>query len=156
MIEVAKDPKINLMAGSSCWQIPYEGVPKSVDFIQTFRRKYLSARQDLMDEKTDFNIYLPGGFGTNLEAALTFVKRSLTINANQAQTFIGNYWDPFIAWINHIVDHDKGRRDVLKWVYHIKSDKPLGQELFNDIYLKTMNILQQHYQVTSMRMQIST
>lgn len=115
MHKTAKE--LGLLYGASVWEIPYEPYMGGADFINSFHRKGLLLRQDVMDEVAEANIYFTGGVGTNLEVMVTTVKKALKINPFQPQIFVGEYWDKFRDWTEFMVSEGRASSFLLNSTY---------------------------------------
>jgi hypothetical protein len=78
---------LGMLCGAVYWKIPGVDIYKNVDFAAYLGRDDLLERQEILSETTEADIYFKGGVGTNLENAITFVKKKLGIGHYKPQIF---------------------------------------------------------------------
>ena len=91
-----------MLCGAVYWKIPGMGINTDVDFAMYLGRDFLLERQELLSDATEADIYFKGGVGTNLESAITFVKKKLGIGHYKPQIFVGEFYKPLQDWLFHI------------------------------------------------------
>jgi len=89
----------------------------------------LLERQEILSETTEADIYFKGGVGTNLENAITFVKKKLGIGHYKPQIFIGEFYKPFQDWLNHLASEGMVDPTVFENCYFIKH----GSQVFETL-----------------------
>jgi len=94
---------MGLLSGAVYWKIPGVDIYPHVDFAAYLSRNDLLERQEILSETTEADIYFKGGVGTNLENAITFVKKKLGIGHYKPQIFVGRFYKPLQDWLNHLV-----------------------------------------------------
>lgn len=101
----------------------------------------MHVRKQMMAERADAFVILPGGIGTLDEAfeILTWkylgIHSKLVIIAN-----IDGYWDPFLSLMNHMQDHGFVREDHMRTFVEVKSI----EDLMN--ILKTSSVSEERLQ----------
>ena len=66
---------------------------------------------------------------TNLENAITFVKKKLGIGHYKPQIFVGEFYKPLQAWLNHLTSEGMADPKVFESCYFIKH----GSEVFDTL-----------------------
>ena len=66
---------LGMLSGAVYWKIPGVDIYPHVDFAAYLGRNDLLERQEILSNATEADIYFKGGVGTNLENAITFVKK---------------------------------------------------------------------------------
>jgi predicted Rossmann-fold nucleotide-binding protein len=117
---------LGMLSGAVYWKIPGVEIYPHVDFAAYLARNDLLERQEILSETTEADIYFKGGVGTNLENAITFVKKKLGIGHYKPQIFVGSFYKPLQAWLNHLAREGMADPKVFENCYFIKH----GAEIF--------------------------
>ncbi len=125
--ETAAD--LGMLCGAVYWKIPGVKIHPHVDFAAYLGRSDLLERQEILSETTEADIYFRGGVGTNLESAITFVKKKLGIGHYKPQIFVGEFYDPLRNLLNHLVAEKMADPVVLENCYFINR----GDEIFDTL-----------------------
>ena len=118
-----------MLCGAVYWKIPGMGINTDVDFAMYLGRDYLLERQEMLSDTTEADIYFKGGVGTNLENAITFVKKKLGIGHYKPQIFVGEFYNPLKDWLFHIASEQMVDSKILENCYFIKH----GAEVFDTL-----------------------
>ncbi len=118
-----------MLCGAVYWKIPGMGINTDVDFAMYLGRDFLLERQEMLSDTTEADIYFKGGVGTNLEAAITFVKKKLGIGHYKPQIFVGDFYKPLQDWLFHIACEEMVDPKVFENCYFIKH----GAEIFDTL-----------------------
>ena len=86
-------------------------------------------RQEILSETTEADIYFKGGVGTNLENAITFVKKKLGIGYYKPQIFVGKFYKPLQDLLTHLTSEGMVDLGVFKNCYFIEH----GAEIFETL-----------------------
>jgi predicted Rossmann-fold nucleotide-binding protein len=89
----------------------------------------LLERQEILSETTEADIYVKGGVGTNLENAITFVKKKLGIGHYKPQIFVGEFYKPLQDWLDHLASEKMVDPSVFESCYFIKH----GADIFDTL-----------------------
>ena len=108
-----------MLSGAVYWKIPGVDIYPHVDFAAYLGRNDLLERQELLSYATEADIYFRGGVGTNLENAITFVKKKLGIGHYKPQIFVGRFYKPLRVWLNHLVSEGMADARVFENCYFI-------------------------------------
>ncbi len=100
-----------------------------MDFAAHLGRNDLLERQEILSETTEADIYFKGGVGTNLENAITFVKKKLGIGYYKPQIFMGEFYKPLQDLLTHLTSEGMVDPSVFKNCYFIKH----GAEIFETL-----------------------
>ena len=117
---------LGMLSGAVYWKIPGVDIHPHVDFAVYLARNDLLERQEILSETTEADIYFKGGVGTNLENAITFVKKKLGIGHYKPQIFVGKFYKPLQNWLNHLASEGMVDPKVFESCYFIKH----GSEIF--------------------------
>jgi predicted Rossmann-fold nucleotide-binding protein len=117
---------LGMLTGAVYWKIPGVDVYPDVDFAAYLGRNDLLERQEIISETTEADIYFKGGVGTNLENAITFVKKKLGIGYYKPQIFVGGFYNPLKNWLDHLVSEGTVDPRVFNSCYFIQH----GEEIF--------------------------
>lgn len=117
---------LGLLCGAVYWKIPGVDIFTQVDFAAHLGRNDLLERQEILSETTEADIYFKGGVGTNLENAITFVKKKLGIGYYKPQIFVGEFYKPLQDLLTHLTSEGMVDPSVFKNCYFIKH----GAEIF--------------------------
>ena len=120
---------LGMLCGAVYWKIPGVDIDPHVDFAAYLARNDLLERQEILSETTEADIYFKGGVGTNLENAITFVKKKLGIGHYKPQIFVGEFYKPLQDWINHLMSEGMVDPNVFESCYFIKH----GTEIFETL-----------------------
>jgi predicted Rossmann-fold nucleotide-binding protein len=120
---------LGLLCGAVYWKIPGVDIFTHVDFAAHLGRNDLLERQEILSETTEADIYFKGGVGTNLENAITFVKKKLGIGYYKPQIFVGEFYKPLQDLLNHLASEGMVDPGVFKNCYFIKH----GAEIFETL-----------------------
>jgi len=120
---------LGMLSGAVYWKIPGVDIDPSVDFAAYLARNDLLERQEILSETTEADIYVKGGVGTNLENAITFVKKKLGIGHYKPQIFMGEFYRPLQDWLNHLASEGMVDPKVFESCYFIKH----GGEIFETL-----------------------
>ncbi len=117
---------IGILSGAVYWKIPGVDIDPNVDFAAYLARNDLLERQEILSETTEADIYFKGGVGTNLENAITFVKKKLGIGHYKPQIFVGEFYKPLQGWLDHLASEGMVDPKVFESCYFVKH----GAEIF--------------------------
>jgi predicted Rossmann-fold nucleotide-binding protein len=120
---------MGILSGAVYWKIPGVDIEPRVDFAAYLSRNDLLARQEILSTATEADIYFKGGVGTNLENAITFVKKKLGIGHYKPQIFVGEFYKPLREWLDHLVSEQMVTPKVFENCYFIKH----GAEIFDTL-----------------------
>ncbi|MFO7553608.1 MAG: LOG family protein [Desulfobacterales bacterium] len=120
---------LGLLCGAVYWKIPGVDIYTNVDFAAHLGRNDLLERQEILSETTEADIYFKGGVGTNLEHAITFVKKKLGIGYYKPQIFVGEFYKPLQGLLTHLTTEGMVDPSVFKNCYFIKH----GSEIFETL-----------------------
>jgi predicted Rossmann-fold nucleotide-binding protein len=120
---------LGMLSGAVYWKIPGVDIDPNVDFAAYLARNDLLERQEILSETTEADIYVKGGVGTNLENAITFVKKKLGIGHYKPQIFMGEFYRPLQDWLNHLAGEGMVDPKVFESCYFIKH----GEEIFETL-----------------------
>jgi predicted Rossmann-fold nucleotide-binding protein len=120
---------VGMLSGAVYWKIPGVDIYPQVDFAAYLGRNDLLERQEILSETTEADIYFKGGVGTNLENAITFVKKKLGIGHYKPQIFVGEFYKPFQDWLNHMASEGMVDAKVFENCYFIRH----GSEIFRTL-----------------------
>ncbi|NVM21239.1 MAG: LOG family protein [Desulfobacterales bacterium] len=120
---------LGMLSGAVYWKIPGVDIYPHVDFAAYLARNDLLERQEVLSETTEADIYFKGGVGTNLENAITFVKKKLGIGHYKPQIFVGEFYKPLQDWLDHMVSEGMVAAKVFESCYFIKH----GAEIFETL-----------------------
>jgi predicted Rossmann-fold nucleotide-binding protein len=118
-----------MLCGAVYWKIPGVDINPHVDFAAYLGRNDLLARQEILSDTTEADIYIMGGVGTNLESAITFVKKKLGIGHYKPQIFVGEFYRPLQELLRHLVSEGMVDPKVFESCYFIKH----GGEVFDTL-----------------------
>ena len=118
---------LGMLCGAVYWKIPGVGINTDVDFAMYLGRDDLLERQEMLSDTTEADIYFKGGVGTNLESAITFVKKKLGIGHYKPQIFVGDFYKPLQDLLLHIASEQMVDPKVFENCYFIKH----GAEIFD-------------------------
>jgi predicted Rossmann-fold nucleotide-binding protein len=118
---------LGMLSGAVYWKIPGVDIYPYVDFAAYLARNDLLERQEILSETTEADIYFKGGVGTNLENAITFVKKKLGIGHYKPQIFVGAFYKPLRDWLTHLASEGMADPKVFENCYFIKH----GSEIFD-------------------------
>lgn len=118
---------LGMLSGAVYWKIPGVDIYPHVDFAAYLGRNDLLERQEILSETTEADIYFKGGVGTNLENAITFVKKKLGIGHYKPQIFVGAFYRPLQDWLNHLASEGMADPKVFDNCYFIDH----GSEIFD-------------------------
>jgi predicted Rossmann-fold nucleotide-binding protein len=104
-------------------------IDPNVDFAAYLARNDLLERQEILSETTEADIYVKGGVGTNLENAITFVKKKLGIGHYKPQIFMGDFYRPLQDWLSHLAHEGMADPKVFESCYFIND----GEEVFETL-----------------------
>ena len=111
---------LGMLCGAVYWKIPGVDMDIHVDFAAYLARNDLLERQEILSETTEADIYFKGGVGTNLEIAITFVKKKLGIGHYKPQIFVGEFYKPLQELLNHLASEGMVDPKVFKSCYFIR------------------------------------
>ena len=120
---------MGMLSGAVYWKIPGVEIYPHVDFAAYLSRNDLLERQEILSVTTEADIYFKGGVGTNLENAITFVKKKLGIGHYKPQIFVGEFYRPLRDWLNHMVREKMVAPKVFDCCYFIDH----GAEIFDTL-----------------------
>jgi predicted Rossmann-fold nucleotide-binding protein len=120
---------LGMLCGAVYWKIPGGEIDTRVDFAAYLARNDLLERQEILSETTEADIYFKGGVGTNLENAITFVKKKLGIGHYKPQIFLGDFYKPLQDWLNHLASEGMVDPKVFENCYFIRH----GTEIFETL-----------------------
>jgi predicted Rossmann-fold nucleotide-binding protein len=120
---------LGLLCGAVYWKIPGVDIFTHVDFAAHLGRNDLLERQEILSETTEADIYFKGGVGTNLENAITFVKKKLGIGYYKPQIFVGKFYKPLQDLLTHLTSEGMVDPGVFKNCYFIEH----GAEIFETL-----------------------
>jgi predicted Rossmann-fold nucleotide-binding protein len=111
---------MGILSGAVYWKIPGVDIYPHVDFAAYLSRNDLLERQEILSETTEADLYFKGGVGTNLENAITFVKKKLGIGHYKPQIFVGEFYRPLQDWLNHMVQEKTVAPKIIDSCYFVK------------------------------------
>ena len=111
---------LGMLCGAVYWKIPGVDIDTRVDFAAYLARNDLLERQNILSETTEADIYFKGGVGTNLENAITFVKKKLGIGYYKPQIFVGEFYKPLQNLLDHLKSEGMVDPSVFKHCYFIE------------------------------------
>ena len=120
---------LGMLCGAVYWKIPGVDIDSRVDFAAYLARNDLLERQEILSETTEADIYFKGGIGTNLENAITFVKKKLGIGYYKPQIFVGEFYKPLQALLTHLTSEGMVDSKVFENCYFIRR----GNEIFETL-----------------------
>ncbi len=120
---------LGMLSGAVYWKIPGVDIYPHVDFAVYLARNDLLERQEILSETTEADIYFKGGVGTNLENAITFVKKKLGIGHYKPQIFVGEFYKSLQNWLNHLSSEGMVDPKVFESCYFIEH----GSEIFKTL-----------------------
>ncbi len=120
---------LGMLSGAVYWKIPGVDIHPHVDFAAYLARNDLLERQEILSETTEADIYFKGGVGTNLENAITFVKKKLGIGHYKPQIFVGLFYKPLQDWLSHLASENMVDPKVFESCYFIEH----GSEIFQTL-----------------------
>jgi predicted Rossmann-fold nucleotide-binding protein len=120
---------LGILSGAVYWKIPGVEIDPNVDFAAYLARNDLLERQEILSETTEADIYVKGGVGTNLENAITFVKKKLGIGHYKPQIFMGDFYRPLQDWLSHLAHEGMADPKVFESCYFIND----GEEVFETL-----------------------
>ena len=120
---------LGMLSGAVYWKIPGVDIDPHVDFAAYLSRNDLLERQEILSETTEADIYVKGGVGTNLENAITFVKKKLGIGHYKPQIFVGEFYKPLQDWLDHLASEKMVDPSVFGSCYFIKH----GADIFDTL-----------------------
>jgi predicted Rossmann-fold nucleotide-binding protein len=120
---------LGMLTGAVYWKIPGVEFYPHVDFAAYLGRNDLLERQEILSHATEADIYFKGGVGTNLENAITFVKKKLGIGYYKPQIFVGAFYNPLKDWLHHLTSEQMADPAIFKSCYFIKH----GNEVFKTL-----------------------
>jgi predicted Rossmann-fold nucleotide-binding protein len=120
---------MGILSGAVYWKIPGVDIYPHVDFAAYLSRNDLLERQEILSETTEADIYFKGGVGTNLENAITFVKKKLGIGHYKPQIFVGDFYKPLQDWLEHMVQEKMVAPKVFESCYFVRR----GAEVFETL-----------------------
>jgi predicted Rossmann-fold nucleotide-binding protein len=120
---------LGMLCGAAYWKIPGVDINPEVDFGAYLGRNDLLARQEILSDTTEADIYIKGGVGTNLEIAITFVKRKLGIGHYKPQIFVGDFYTSLQSLLEHLTSESMVDPKVFKNCYFVKH----GGEVFGTL-----------------------
>ena len=120
---------LGMLCGAVYWKIPGVDINTHVDFAAYLARNDLLERQEILSETTEADIYFKGGVGTNLENAITFVKKKLGIGHYKPQIFMGEFYKPLQDLLNHLTSEGMVDPSVFENCYFIRH----GTEIFETL-----------------------
>jgi len=120
---------LGMLCGAVYWKIPGVDIDTNVDFAAYLARNDLLERQEILSETTEADIYFKGGVGTNLESAITFVKKKLGIGHYKPQIFVGEFYKPLQDLLNHLASEGMVDPTVFESCYFIDH----GSEIFETL-----------------------
>jgi predicted Rossmann-fold nucleotide-binding protein len=120
---------LGMLSGAVYWKIPGVEIYPHVDFAAYLARNDLLERQEILSETTEADIYFKGGVGTNLENAITFVKKKLGIGHYKPQIFVGSFYKPLQTWLNHLAREGMADPKVFENCYFIEHGTQIFEAL---------------------------
>lgn len=120
---------LGMLSGAVYWKIPGVDIYTHVDFAAYLARNDLLERQEILSETTEADIYFKGGVGTNLENAITFVKKKLGIGHYKPQIFVGKFYKPLQDWLRHLASEGMVDPKVFESCYFIEH----GSQIFETL-----------------------
>jgi predicted Rossmann-fold nucleotide-binding protein len=120
---------LGMLCGAVYWKIPGVGINTDVDIAMYLGRDFLLERQEILSDTTEADIYFKGGVGTNLESAITFVKKKLGIGHYKPQIFVGDFYKPLQDLLFHIASEQMVDPKIFENCYFIKH----GAEIFETL-----------------------
>ncbi len=120
---------MGMLSGAVYWKIPGVDIYPQVDFAAYLARNDLLERQQILSETTEADIYFKGGVGTNLENAITFVKKKLGIGHYKPQIFVGEFYEPLQEWLKHMASEGMVNAKVFENCYFVRH----GSEIFRTL-----------------------
>ena len=120
---------LGMLCGAVYWKIPGMGINTDVDFAAYLGRDDLLERQEILSNTAEADIYFKGGVGTNLESAITFVKKKLGIGHYKPQIFVGDFYKPLQDLLIHLATEGMVDAKVFENCYFIKH----GAEIFDTL-----------------------
>jgi predicted Rossmann-fold nucleotide-binding protein len=120
---------LGMLSGAVYWKIPGVDIYTGVDFAAYLARNDLLERQEILSETTEADIYFKGGVGTNLESAITFVKKKLGIGHYKPQIFVGEFYHPLKDMLHHLVSEQMVDPKIFESCYFVKK----GAEIFETL-----------------------
>ncbi len=120
---------LGMLSGAVYWKIPGVDINPNVDFAAYLGRNDLLERQKILSETTEADIYIKGGVGTNLESAITFVKKKLGIGHYKPQIFVGEFYKPLQDLLHHLASEGMVDPKVFENCYFIRH----GTEIFETL-----------------------
>jgi predicted Rossmann-fold nucleotide-binding protein len=120
---------LGMLSGAVYWKIPGVEIYPHVDFAAYLGRNDLLERQEILSDATEADIYFKGGVGTNLENAITFVKKKLGIGHYKPQIFVGSFYKPLRTWLAHLASEGMADSRVFENCYFIEK----GSEIFKTL-----------------------
>ena len=120
---------LGMLSGAVYWKIPGVDIDPHVDFAAYLSRNDLLERQEILSETTEADIYVKGGVGTNLENAITFVKKKLGIGHYKPQIFVGEFYRPLQDWLHHLASEKMVNPSVFGSCYFINH----GADIFDTL-----------------------
>jgi predicted Rossmann-fold nucleotide-binding protein len=130
MLQVSRiAASLGMLCGAVYWKIPGVEIDTNVDFAAYLSRNDLLERQEILSEATEADIYFKGGVGTNLESAITFVKKKLGIGYYKPQIFVGAFYKPLQDLLGHLASEQMVDPKVFENCYFINR----GAEIFETL-----------------------
>ena len=120
---------LGMLCGAVYWKIPGVDIYPHVDFAAYLGRNDLLQRQSILSETTEADIYFKGGVGTNLESAITFVKKKLGIGHYKPQIFVGEFYKPLQDLLDHLAAEGMVDPNVFVNCYFIQKGKQVFETL---------------------------
>jgi predicted Rossmann-fold nucleotide-binding protein len=120
---------LGMLTGAVYWKIPGVDFYPHVNFAAYLGRNDLLERQEILSDTTEADIYFRGGVGTNLENAITFVKKKLGIGYYKPQIFVGDFYNPLKDWLNHLASEGTVDPRIFNSCYFVKH----GSEIFKTL-----------------------
>ncbi|MFH1076678.1 MAG: LOG family protein [Pseudomonadota bacterium] len=117
---------LGMLTGAVYWKIPGVDIYPDVHFAAYLGRNDLLERQEILSETTEADIYFKGGVGTNLENAITFVKKKLGIGYYKPQIFVGAFYNPLKSWLQHLISENTVDSRIFASCYFIDH----GRDIF--------------------------
>ena len=120
---------LGMLSGAVYWKIPGVEIYPHVDFAAYLARNDLLERQEILSQTTEADIYFRGGVGTNLENAITFVKKKLGIGHYKPQIFVGVFYKPLQDWLDHLASEGMVDPNVFGSCYFVEH----GDDVFDTL-----------------------
>jgi predicted Rossmann-fold nucleotide-binding protein len=120
---------LGMLSGAVYWKIPGVDIYPHVDFAAYLGRNDLLERQEILSDATEADIYFKGGVGTNLENAITFVKKKLGIGHYKPQIFVGSFYNPLRVWLEHLVSEGMADKRVFENCYFVEKGSKIFETL---------------------------